>query len=239
MNFLNFIFNKKKFEFDKFVENERAKFDKDAYDRYNQKKIKEFTDKYDLTTKEGIKSIPISEAKKYPDANVCVVYMPEQILERKATEYKKAKKYDLAIECLKKANELADFSPFAYQRMDYERVVNMMILAGKYDEARKEHKRLDSKLGSRLDELKKLQNYAVQTNAETRDEYQTRVIEPYLEEMKDREQYYWLLENIPEIAPKSFGGYRRMKKEKSKTYKEIANEVKKLGKNLDKVKFWE
>ena len=239
MGFLDFIFNSKKFKFDKFVKEEREKFDKDAYDKYNEKKIKEFTDKYDLTTREGINSIPILEAQKYPNVNdVSVVYMPEQILNRKATEYKKEKKYDLAIECLKKANELYDFSPFAYQRTDYERVVDIMILAGRYSEAKQEHKRLDSLLGSRLDELKKLQNFVVQNNEETREDYQKRVINPYLEEKSDREEYYWLLENMLSLAPKSFGGYRRMKKEKTENYKKIANEVNKLGYKLDKVTFW-
>lgn len=76
MGFLDFIFNRKKFKFDNFVKEERKKFDKDAYDRYNEKKIKEFTDKYDLTTKDGISSIPTLEAKKYPNVNdVSVVYM--------------------------------------------------------------------------------------------------------------------------------------------------------------------
>ena len=234
LGFLDYIFRKKKL-----INTERNDFDKEAYEKYNEKKIKEFTNKYDLTTREGINAIPMSEAKKYPNANVGVVYMPEQILKRKATEYKKEKKYKLAIECLKKANELCDFSPFSYQRMDYERVVNMMILDGKYMEAKLEHKKLDKKLGTRLEELKKLQDYAVQTNSETREEYQRRIIEPYLIEAKEREQYYWLLENINEIAPKSFGGYRRMKKEKSETYKRIVNEVNKLGYNLDEVTFWE
>lgn len=239
MGFLDFIFNRKKLKFDKYVKEERETFDKDAYDSFNEKKIKEFLDKYDLTTIEGIKSIPILEAKKYPNVNdVSVVYMPEQILNRKATEYKKEKKFDLAIECLKKANELYNFSPFAYQRKDYERVVDMMILAGRYSEAKQEHKRLDSLLGSELDELKKLQNFVVRNNEETREGYQKRVIDPYLEEYRDREQYYWLLENIPYLAPKSFGGYRRMKKGKSENYKKIVNEVNKLGYNLDNVTYW-
>ena len=51
---------------------------------------------------------------------------------RKATEYKKAKNFELAIECLKKANELLEYSPFAYTRDNYERLVDMMVLAGKY-----------------------------------------------------------------------------------------------------------
>ena len=45
----------------------REKFNEEQYIRRNNAKIEEFTNKYDLTTKEGIKSIPILEATKYPD----------------------------------------------------------------------------------------------------------------------------------------------------------------------------
>ena len=96
-------------------------------------------------------SIPISEATKYTDVNQSVVFMPEQILMRKATEYKKANNYELAIICLRKSNELLKYSPFSYTRKDYERLVDMMVIAGKYDEARQEHKKLNDDLGTRLD----------------------------------------------------------------------------------------
>ena len=57
-------------------------FDPEEYARYNNEKINEFKSRYDLTTVEGIMSIPISEAKKYPDGGRSVAYMPEQILNR-------------------------------------------------------------------------------------------------------------------------------------------------------------
>lgn len=43
-------------------------------------------------------SIPITEAQKYSDVGKSVVYMPEQILSRKATEYKNNKNYDFSRE---------------------------------------------------------------------------------------------------------------------------------------------
>ena len=220
------------------IKQQSDNFDKDAYDNYNKSKIKEFTDKYDLSTKEGIMSIPISEATKYTDVNQSVVFMPEQILMRKATEYKKANNYELAIICLRKSNELLKYSPFSYTRKDYERLVDMMVIAGKYDEARQEHKKLNDDLGTRLDELRALQNFAVQTNSESRESYQKRIIDPYIEEETDREHYYWLLEHKLKIAPKSFGSYRRMKNQNSNTYKEIINEIIKDGYDLNDVTFW-
>ena len=83
-------------------------------------------------------SIPITEAQKYSDGGESVVYMPEQILSRKATEYKNNKDYDLAIACLKKVNELYHHFFYAYTRDDYERLVDMMILAGRFEDAKVE-----------------------------------------------------------------------------------------------------
>ena len=83
-------------------------------------------------------SIPITEAKKYSDDGESVVYMPEQILSKKATEYKNNKSYDLAIACLKKVNELYPHSFYAYTRDNYERLVDMMILAWRFEDAKVE-----------------------------------------------------------------------------------------------------
>ena len=225
---------------DKMNQNENGNtFDVNEYNNYNNAKIKEFNDKYDLSTKEGIMAIPVSESTKYPDVNsVSVVYMPEQILSRKATEYKKLKNYDLAIECLKKVNELYPYSPFAYTRNDYERLVDMMVLAGRFDEAKVEHNKLDKKYGSRLMELKKLQNSVVTMSSESASSYQKRVIDPYIVEANDREQYYWMLENKPNLAPKSFGGYRNMKNKKTETYLKIIAALRQDGEDINNLKFW-
>ena len=164
--------------------------------------------------------------------------MPEQILNRQATEYKKENKFDLAIECLKKANELYPYSFYAYQRNDYERLVDFMILAKKFDEAKKIHNQLDVEVGTRLSELRNLQNFAEESGTESRESYYDRIIKPNIDEERDREEYYWLLEKFPNIAPKSFGGYRKMKRISSDNYKKIVQEVNLSGENLDKVSFW-
>lgn len=214
------------------------KFDIEEYDKYNEAKIKEFKDRYDLTNVTSIRSIPIFEAKRYPDGGISVVYMPEQILNRQATEYKKEKKYDLAIACLLKANELYPYSFYAYQRENYERVVDIMILAGKFEEAKKEHERLDKKYGTRLQELKHLQDVSEGNGWEERESYQKRVVDPYISESNDKEQYYWLLEHFSKLAPKSFGIYRKMKKMNSDNYKKIIEEIEKLGYKIEEIKFW-
>ena len=218
--------------------NNSDNFDPEEYARYNEERINEFKNKYDLTTIDGIRAIPISEAKKYSDGGKSVVYMPEQILNRQATEYKKENNYDLAIECLKKANELYPYSFYAYQRNNYERLVDFMILAKRFEEAKITHSQLDSTVGSRLDELKKLQTYTEESGVESKEEYYERVIKPSIEEEKDKEEYYWLLESMPSIAPKSFGGYRKMKNTCSDNYKKIVDEVNNNGYDLNLVAFW-
>lgn len=147
-------------------------------------------------------------------------------------------KYDLAIECLKKANELYPYSFYAYQRNNYERLVDFMILAKRFEAAKETHHQLDITIGSRLDELKKLQLYAEESGTEAKEDYYNRVIKPSIDEEKDKEEYYWLLEKLPSIAPKSFGGYRKMKNTQSDNYKKIINEVNNKGYDLNTVTFW-
>ncbi|MBQ9854126.1 MAG: hypothetical protein IJO57_03740 [Bacilli bacterium] len=242
MGLLNNLFNKRE-KNNSF--NIKIKFSNDdnfniqEYERYNYERIKEFKDKYDLSTINGIRSIPVSEARKYPNGGKSVVYMPEQILNRQATDYKKNNKLDLAIECLKKANELYPYSFYAYQRNDYERLVEFLVLNKKFDEARLEHRNLNIKYGTRMDELKKLQKYAEKSGTESKNDYFERVIRPSMIEEKDREEYYWLLENIPSVAPKTFSGYRKIKKINGDSYIKIINEVKKRGNDINSIQFWD
>lgn len=214
-------------------------FNQEEYDNYNNERINEFKNRYDLTSVAGIRSIPVEEAKRYSDGGRSVVYMPEQILSRQATEYKNNNQYDLAIECLRKVNELYPLSFYEYTRDNYERLVDFLVLAGRFDEARIEHKKIDKLHGTKLDELHRLQRFCAEMGTESMEEYQKRVIDPYIEEAKSREQYYWLLENTPDVAPKSFSGYRRMKNNNSTNYQKLVEIVKSKGKNIDELVFWD
>ena len=46
---------------------------------------------------------------------------------------------------------------------------------------------------------------------------------------KDKQQYAWLCKNLPDIAPKSMGGFTRMKNSNSKNFKKLAEEAQKFG----------
>lgn len=49
----------------------------------------------------------------------------------------------------------------------------------------------------------------------------------------NKREYKWIQENLPEICPKSYSGYMRMKNGNTKNYQKIAAEAKKLGKNIE------
>lgn len=202
------------------------------------KPTSEFEKLYDLTSVDGILSIPLHVTKIASDNGSDVTNSPEQILSVKATEYKKAGKMDLAIACLRKANELRSPSFYAYTRNDYERLVDFLVEAGQFDEARAEHRQLDQSLGTREAELRSLQQTTCSTYADHQ-LYEVNVIMPELQKAKTREQYYWLLENMPQLAPKSFAGFSRMKNQNTEKYQKICEEAVARGFDFNSVSFWD
>lgn len=102
--------------------------------------------KYDLTTIEGIRAIPVPTKKKaYYEHDIREDI--EYILQRKATEYKSNGQMDLAIECLKKSNEIMPYSSYMYMASDYYRLIEYLKKARRFDEARVEKQKLDSIFG--------------------------------------------------------------------------------------------
>ncbi len=89
---------------------------------------------YKLDTLEDIESIPVPTKKFHYNCNFTESI--EYVLQRKATEFKKEGKMDLAIACLRKSNEIMPFAPMSYTKKDYARLESYLKLAGKYDEAR-------------------------------------------------------------------------------------------------------
>ncbi|MBG0770897.1 MAG: hypothetical protein H0S82_04270, partial [Anaerolineaceae bacterium] len=97
--------------------------------------------RYDFDTIEGIESIPIPKYSKIngiasPADNI------EYILQRKATEQKRNGRMDLAIACLRKANEIFPHSNFLWPESDYLRLIEYLKQAGKFDEAREEEAKI-------------------------------------------------------------------------------------------------
>lgn len=97
--------------------------------------------KYDMDTLNGINSIPVP-AKDYHTGTPtkdCIYYL----LQRKATEHKKAGKLDLAIACLRKSNALSDYekTPLLTQK-EYMRIIKYIELTGDIELAKKESEQI-------------------------------------------------------------------------------------------------
>ncbi len=49
----------------------------------------------------------------------------------------------------------------------------------------------------------------------------------------NKREFKWIQENLPEICPKSYSGYMRMKNANTKNYQKIVAEAKKLGRSIE------
>lgn len=239
----------------------------------------------------------------------------EYVLQRKATEYKKAGKMDLAIACLKKSNEIMPFSPIAYGEKEYLRLPKYLRLAGLSVEADQEEKKIlellkikkEENQNKILDNAKKVsielneipliyvpresrlcgecakyhdRLYAVNPDdtivppfsvfesyikskkcgcnlitfpftlgisimrgigekdpvkysnrpfQDDRTEEEKTIYDSYIKQVelsqKDRSDYEWICNNLEDIAPKSFSGYKKMKNSNSENYKKIVSKA--------------
>lgn len=185
--------------------------------------------KIDFTTIQGIRAIPIPKKKetKMHDVKDGLEYK----LQRLATQYKKEGRMDLAIECLRKSNQLMPYSVFAYTRRDYERLVDFLKEARRFDEARTESKRLDMLYGTELQWLEYMMS--LEPTKKARDAYMRDVIIPKRIELQNRAEYDWICEHLPDAAPKSFGGYVRMKNMKSENYQKLIQKVGERSRELN------
>ncbi len=99
-----------------------------------------------LDTIEGIRAIPVPKRRETKPHDV--KQGMEYILQRKATEHKKNGRMDLAIECLRKSNELMPYSFYEYTRKDYERLAKYLRSANRISEAEIEERKLNQKFGN-------------------------------------------------------------------------------------------
>lgn len=277
--------------------------------------------KYDLTTIEGIRAIPVPMKKRAYREDHDIRKDIEYILQRKATEYKRSGQMDLAIECLKKSNEIMPYSAYMYLDSDYYRLVEFLKKARRFDEARIEEQKLNLMFGGdqirqedraiiKKSPLQMAQSFGTDlvemsehhcTCGECA-KYQGRVFSltgkskvfpkipdaffiygrihegcrhdffPFFEDseptyhknivqysnrpfvdnrsskekeqyeaeqksrcelVKDKEDYDWIWENLGEVAPKSFSGYRRMKNSNSVNYQKLCKIAKEKGRIID------
>lgn len=92
---------------------------------------------YDFSTVQSIMSIPVPTYEPLHELTSPVDNI-EYILQRKATEFKRNGRMDLAIACLRKSNEIMAHSNFSYQKDDYLRLVKYLQADGQFEQAEKE-----------------------------------------------------------------------------------------------------
>ena len=181
----------------------------EEYNRHRQVEINALERRYDLSTVAGINAIPIPKVKQRPSGGIgSATGKIEYYLMLKAGQYEKAGAVDLALACYRKANALMPFSSIEYGREPYMRLPRYLRKLRRFDEARFEEAQIATLFASGL-----VFDYGG-------DDPQTAL---------RRAEYDWLWEYLPNICPKSFSAYSRMKKEKTDKYKILVAEAKKLG----------
>lgn len=207
-------------------------FDYVEFDAKNNAAIELFNQKYNLNSIDGIKSIPSNNNSTPADSSISC---PSNILQRKATEHKKNGNMDLAIACLRKSNEIMTRTggSISYTRASYERLVTYLKAVRQFDEARKIQAEINVIFrGTRVQNLTEIMHETCHTNKEAK-EYYDRVIAPEIERSFDQEQYDWICENLPDMAPKSFNGYRKMAHSKSENYLKLVQAASLSGHDLE------
>ena len=188
----------------------------EEYQRKRQKEIDYLERKYDLSTVEGIEAIPVPKQKEPSIGGLPnVTGKIEYYLMRKAGEYEGAGKVDLALACYRKANALMSMSSIAYQYETYLRLPRYLRKLRRFDEARTEEAKIERLFSSgEIFLILKKQYYFYHKNAVYRGDYD------------------WLWEFLPEICPKTFSEYMRMKNARTEKYQKIVIEAENHGRPI-------
>lgn len=160
---------------------------------------------YNLNIINDIKEIPVPDYyNNFGDVTRYLEYM----LRITAGHFYDKGMYENCFECLKKANCIMKISPISWNLNDYLRICQWMVQKGYFQEADKEEKII-------LDFAKH--------NKWLKPQYKRYIAKNSEERLKhiDRIEYYKLFYSYPEIAPKSFGAYRRMKNGNTKNYQKL------------------
>lgn len=84
------------------------------------------------------------------------------------------------------------------------------------------------------DEIKKAKEYAdkMETERKQRQWYYDHIIEIETQRGINKRDYKWMQDNLPNICPKSYSGYKRMKNGNTRNYQKIVARAKELGRNI-------
>lgn len=296
-----------------------SQFSIEEYNRANEQQIAAFKKAFDLRTIAGIQSITYDAVKPWIQSAPGVPSHPVEILSKQASAYKK-ENIDLAVECLRKANELRPVSGMLYPEDSYLRLVRYLRKAERFSEADMEEKKIqdmfhgasapysretiaNSALKQSFLNAEKIGTDLVEVSwtsvcCEICGKYRGRIFSisgrdkrfpkfpddfclccglsaypiiegvsvplysdpdhiveeaqrPFIDtrtpdeikayadkcrkiqsDKKDREDYVWIQKNLPELAPKSFSGYRRMKNMNSINFQKLKSNALELGRKI-------
>lgn len=305
-------------------------FDPAAYESANDQQIEAFKNAFDLTTAEGIRAITLQAVQPWINSAPGVPSHPVEILSKQASAYQKDH-LELAIECLRKANELRPDCGMAYTEDSYLRLIRYLCKAERFEEADRELQKIRAmfhganapcshealsraalersfatarELGTDLVEvswidvccevcgkyrgrifsisgrdrrfpkfpadfcldcglcaypiiegvsvpmysnpehmveearrpfvdtrtLDEVKAYSEKRQRMQREE--ERRIEYVARERKDHADYAWIRENLPELLPKTFSGYRRMKTMNTANFQKLRAKALELGREI-------
>ncbi len=189
---------------------------------------------YNLNTAEGIQSIPDrnnlprppgSESDGFGDYTCDIDYY----LRFKSDLFEDAGNIELAILCLKKSNAIRMVSKRGYRKDDYYKLVRLLARSGLIKEAHKEKEKIDRFFQGYTNDS--LIGVGPRLTAEEKRKEDS-IIEREAQRGIDKRDYKWLQENLPDICPKSYSGYKRMKNNNTKNYQKLVACAKELGREI-------
>ncbi len=213
----------------------------ESYQAMRQNEMIYWERRYDLSTVNGINSIPVPLPKSDAFQSKSITGQLDYCLMLKAEQYEMAGQVELALACYRKSNELMPLNGVSsYPKERYMRLPRYLRKLRRFDEARAEEEKIKRLFpnGGIYEQSKSefISNmmYVGHTRAQAEALYKTYKSEREAERQKEcfRADYDWIWEFLPELCPKSFSAYMRIKNANSEKYTQIIVAAQKMERNI-------
>lgn len=213
----------------------------DAYHTMRQNEMLYWEQRYDLSTIDGINAIPVPLPQSEAIHSNSVTGQLDYCLMMKAGQYETAGQIELALACYRKCNQLMPLnSVSSYPKERYMRLPRYLRKLRRFDEARAEEQIIEKLFpdGGIYEQSKAefIANmlYVGHTRAQAESLYKTYKAEREAERQKEyfRTDYDWIWEFLPDLCPKSFSAYMRIKNANSEKYQKIVTAAQKMGRTI-------
>ena len=180
--------------------------------------------KYDLENLDDLKRIPVP--KFPPHQNIMEGYGVsgnlDYVLRMKAGNFYNRKDKIMCSACLWKCTELMLAHPLSWEESHFYRIVQWHVEMGMFDEADKAEKYIYSVLDHDA-------NYQQLINHIKDNPEYIKQQEAFHKKNLMRKEYYHIFYELPELAPKSFSAYSRMKNAQTKNFLKLKDQAIKHG----------